>query len=94
MLSEKIPVAVNCLVVPRAMLGLVGDTWIESSVAVVTVRSVMPEIPPSVAVIVIEPLSTEAANPLEPAMLLTVAIVLSDELHVTDSVTFWLVLSE
>jgi hypothetical protein len=33
LLSEKIPVAVNCLVVPSAMLGLTGDTSIEMRAA-------------------------------------------------------------
>ena len=38
--SENVPVAVNCWVVPAAMLGLSGRTEIDTSVAVVTVRVV------------------------------------------------------
>jgi hypothetical protein len=92
-LSEKIPVAMNCLVIPSAMLGLVGATWIDASVDVVTVSVVLPETPPVVAVIVVEPAAMAVASPLELAVLLTVAVV-DEELQVTDEVMSWLVLSE
>ena len=51
-LSEKVPVAVNCWVSPLAMLGLAGVTAIDCRAAAVTVSTVEPVTPPSVAVIV------------------------------------------
>jgi hypothetical protein len=93
-LSEKIPVAVNCLLVPSAMLGFVGSTSTDTSVAVVTVSVVLPEIPPNVAVIVVDPAATAVARPLEPAVLLTVATVVNEELQATEAVMSWLLLSE
>ena len=92
-LSEKIPLAVNCLVVPSSMLGLVGETWMETSVAVVTVSVVLPEIMPEVAVTVVEPAETEVANPFVPALLM-VAMVPLDDVQVTEAVRSWVVLSE
>ena len=86
--------AVNCLVVPRVVLGLVGATWIEMSDAAVTVSVVLLVTAPNVAVIVAEPAATGVAWPLEPAALLIVATVLVDELQVTDAVRSWLELSE
>jgi len=86
--------AVNCLDMPRAMLGFVGVTSIEISVAEVTVSVVLPETEPDVAVIVAEPAATEDASPLDPALLLTAAIGPFDELQVTDAVRSWLELSE
>ena len=65
---------------------MVGDTWIESSVAVVTVRAVLPEMPPSAAVTMVEPLPTDVASPCEPAILLTVATAADGVLQVTESV--------
>ena len=88
------PVAVNCLVMPSAMLGFVGDTWIETSVAEVTVSKVPPETPSAVAVMVVEPAPAAVARPLDPAMLLTGATEVDDELQVTDEVRSWLELSE
>ena len=57
--------AVNCLVVPAAMPGLVGETWIDDNVAEVTVRIVLPDLVPRVAAIVVCPAATAVANPLE-----------------------------
>src|SRR5207245_10552326 len=48
-LSLKVPVAVNCWVVPFAMLGFVGVTAIEERVAFVTVSVVFAEVSPSLA---------------------------------------------
>jgi hypothetical protein len=45
-LSENVPVALNCCVVPGAMLGLAGVTAMETSVAGVTVTVVDPDISP------------------------------------------------
>jgi hypothetical protein len=88
LLSEKIPVAVNCSDVPMAIPGLVGVTEMDASVAAVTVRFVKPEIVPKVAVMVVTPAAAEEAFPLEPAVLLIAAIDAADEYHVTDDVRF------
>ena len=95
LLSEKTPVAANCWVVPRGMLEMPGGTVatvMDTSVAVVTVREVVPDILPDatayVAVIVVVPGPTEAASPLEPDVLLIVATLTEDELQVTDAVRF------
>ena len=87
-LSVYVPVAVNCFVVPRGMLGLVGVTEIDTSVAGVTVSVVVPDmfVAGSVAVIVAEPVPAAVAKPLEPDTLLTLAMLVDDELHVTDVV--------
>jgi hypothetical protein len=76
-------VAVNCRVVPRAILGLTGSIVIDCRVAGVTVRVVVPEIPSIAAVMVVEPTARAVANPLEPAVLLIEATAPSDELQVT-----------
>jgi hypothetical protein len=68
------------------MLGLTGVTTIEDSVAFVTVRVVVPETAPRVAVIAVEPAAADVASPLEPAALLIVATGKDDELHVTNAV--------
>jgi hypothetical protein len=93
-LSEYVPVAVNCWVVPSAMLGLVGVTAMDTSVAEVTVSVVEPDIPPDVAVIVVEPTADDVASPLEPAELLMAATAAADEFQVTDAVRSCVVLSE
>ena len=76
------------------MLGLVGVTPIDTSVADVTVSVVLPETVPDVAVRVVGPGATEVARPLEPAVLLTEATAAADELQVTDAVRSCVVLSE
>jgi hypothetical protein len=76
------------------MLGLVGVTARETSVAGVTASVVEADTPPEVALIVVEPVATEVASPFEPAALLTVAIPVDEELQVTDAVRSWVVLSE
>ena len=86
--------AVNCLDVPFAMLGLVGVIAMETSVAVVTTRVVDPETLPDTAVIVVEPVAAAEADPLEPVALLIVATPVLDELQVADAVRFCVVLSE
>ena len=62
-LSEKVPVAVNCSVAPLAMLGLAGVTAIDCRTAAVTVSTVEPVIPLSVALIVDVPVATPVASP-------------------------------
>ncbi len=54
-MSVKTPVAVSCWLLPRATLGLVGVTPIDTSVADVTVRVVLPETVPDVALMEVEP---------------------------------------
>jgi hypothetical protein len=93
-LSEYVPVAVNCCVPPPGMLGVAGVMLIETSVAEVTVSVVLPDIPPSVALIVLVPTLTELASPFEPAALLIVATVSADEDQVTADVRSCVELSE
>jgi hypothetical protein len=71
---------------PSAMLGLVGVTAISTSVAGFTVRVVLPETAPVVAVIVVVPAATVDARPLVPAVLLIVETTVDDELQITDAV--------
>ena len=86
--------AVNCRVVPSAMLGLVGVTDMDTRVAGVTVSVVDPYILPDVAVIVVEPAAAGVARPLEPDTLLMVATPPADEPQVTAVVRSCVVLSE
>jgi hypothetical protein len=88
--SEKMPMAVNCWLTPTGMLELAGVTDMEDSAAEVTVRVVLPEILPEVAVMVAVPTKEAAARPL----LLTVATNVFDELQVTCMVMSKLVPSE
>jgi hypothetical protein len=76
------------------MLGLVGVIAMDKRNAGVTVRVVDPDMLPDVAVIVVDPVATGVANPLEPAALLIVATPALDELQVTAVVKFCVVLSE
>ncbi len=92
--SVYVPVAVNCLVVPLATDGLAGVTATDTSVAGVTVRVVIPDIPPDAADIVVDPAATEVANPLVPAVLLMVATAELDEFQVEAAVRSCVVLSE
>ena len=94
MLSEKVPIALNCCAVPLAMLGIAGMTAMDTRVAPVTVNVVAPEMPPNVAVIVVLPAADELANPREAAALLTVATPGLEEPQVTEVVRFCVVLSE
>jgi hypothetical protein len=93
-LSEYVPEAVNCCVVPGAMLGLVGLIAMDTSVAGVTVSKVEPAMFPDVAVIVVEPAVADVANPFEPDELLIAATAVVEELHVTVTVRSCVVLSE
>ena len=65
----------------------------DTSVAVVTVNVVLPEISPDVAVIVVMPANSEVASPLKPAALLMVAIAGTEDVQVTDDVRFCVVAS-
>jgi hypothetical protein len=86
--SEYVPVAVNCWVVPTSMIRSAGVTAMEDRVAEFTVRVVLAEILPEVAVMVVVPIETAMARPV----LSTVATDGFDELQVTCVV--WVVPSE
>lgn len=85
---DKVPVAMNCFVVPDAMVGVVGVTAIDARVATVSV--VEPDMLPEVALMVVGPAATAVASPL----LLMVAKPAADELQVTDEVRSCWVLFE
>ena len=55
---------------------------------------VVPEKPPDVAVIVVEPALTDVARPFVPEVLLMVATPVFEEFQVTDEETSWVVLSD
>lgn len=75
------------------MLGLVGATSIDTRVADVTVRAVLPETLPMAAVMVLEPATKDVARPTDPAALLTDATAVSDELQAASEVRSFVVLS-
>ena len=54
--SLKVPVALNCCVLPTATDGFAGETAMDCRVAVPTVRVVVPVMPEAVAEIVTDPL--------------------------------------
>src|SRR5208337_4135035 len=89
-LSEYVPVAVNCCVCPLRTLGLPGVTAIDCSTAALTVITVEPLILPSVALMVDGPVATAVANP----PLVMVATDVVAEAQVTWLVRFCVVLSE
>lgn len=64
-LSEYVPVAINCCVVSRAMLGLAGVTAIETRVTfcAVIIKVVEAEILPNIAFMVVVPAATAVAAP-------------------------------
>ena len=77
-----------------AMLGLVGETARETSVAGDMVSVVDPDMLPNVTVIAVVPVVTEVANPCEPAALLMAATSFAVDVQVTKFVRFCVVLSE
>jgi len=85
-LSEYIPRAVNCCVLPFAIEGVTGVTVIDVSVAAVTVSVVDFETLPSIAWITVDPTAAEVPRPFDPAALLTVATFVLEEVHVTEAV--------
>jgi len=91
--SEYVPVAVTCCVVPSAIEGSVGVPAIETSTAVVTVRVVEPLMAPLVAVmsdVPVVPLFGLVASPV-PLMVATVVV---PDVQVTVFERFWVVLFE
>ncbi len=86
--SEKVPVAVNCWLRPLAMEEAAGVTSIETSAAGLTVRTVSPAtlVVGSVAVMVVWPTATGVAWPGLAGSLLTVAVWGEEEAQVTCAV--------
>lgn len=74
-LSEKVPVAINCWVVPRTMLGFAGVTVTDVSTAGVTVSVAagLDVTPENTAEMTVDPSLTAVASPFEPETLLMVA---------------------
>ncbi len=87
--SEYVPVALNCCVAPVKIVGSAGVTAIDVSVAVCTVRTVLPVIPLKVAEIVLVPAATPVARPAA----VMVETPVFEEVHVTWPVMFCVVLS-
>lgn len=82
-LSENVPVAVNCLVLPRAMLGFTGVTARDVSTAEVTMSVAGLEVVPvNDDVMVAVPTLTAVALPRESDALLMVATPVFDVDHV------------
>lgn len=73
--SLKVPVAVNCFVVPTTMLEFAGVTAIDTRVDPVTVSDAVPLTEPEAAVMVVVPVPTLVASPAE----FTVATELDEE---------------
>ena len=89
--SVRVPVALNCCVVPNAIDGLGGFTVIDTKAALFTVRVVEAEIKPDVAEMLELPAVTVVARPWLPATLLMVATAPVAELHWTELVMFCVV---
>jgi hypothetical protein len=82
-------VAVNCCVVPSAMLGIGGVIAIDTNAAGVTVKVTGAEVvAPTAAVMPLVPAATELARPLEPAALPIIATEVVADAQVTEVVTF------
>jgi len=84
--SSKLPIAVNCRVVPIAMDCVAGETEIVIKCAGTTVKVVLSVNAPTVAVMVVEPAATVVARP-EASM---VATLVEDEFQVTPLARSWL----
>lgn len=56
--------AVNCNLSPTAIVRFAGITSMELKAVVVTVNVVFPDLPPKVAVMVVEPAPIAVASPL------------------------------
>ena len=79
---------------PRAILGLIDLTAIETNVAGDTVKVMGAEVmPPIAAVILLVPAATDVARPFEPAALLIVVTEVVADAQVTEVVKFWVELS-
>ena len=78
--SLKVPVAVNCFVVPTAMLEFAGVTAMDTNVALLTLSEAVPVTEPESALIVVDPVPTAVARPEA----LTAAAPGADEVHVNE----------
>src|SRR6266536_610152 len=88
-LSWNVPIAMKRPPVPIARAAEFGDTEIDCNVARLTVSVVDPATLPSAARIVVVPGVAPLTRPWLPAVLLTVATEVADELQVTCVVRFW-----
>ena len=86
--SVKVPVAVNCWVVPSAIESACGVTAIDTSAAVVTVTTVVPLTVPDVALMLVVPVAAAVAKPCVFGALLIEATDGLSELHCTVEVRF------
>ena len=94
-MSANVPVAANCWVTPFGIVAVGGDKVIDDTEEVW--KEAIPDCPSKVAVIVAvavtaEPGLTAVASPFEPAASPTVAIPVSEEVHVANVVRFCWVL--
>ena len=79
----------NCCVSPFAMPGPGGVTWIDTSVAAVTVSVELGEVTPlRVALMLLVPSAAAEASPFDPAALLMLATLPSEDAQVTADVRF------
>ena len=92
-LSVRVPMAVNCWLLPLATEGLAGVTAMETNAAAVTVSTVEPVTPPSLALIAAVPVPAAVARPCEPAALETAATEVVADAQVTWLVRFCVELS-
>jgi hypothetical protein len=90
LLSEYVPVAVNCSVLVVPIVGFAGVTAIETSVAGVTVRVAEPFTAPKTALILLDPVPRAVTIP----PVVTVATLVVCELQVTEPVIFCIEPSE
>ena len=81
--SENVPVAVNSVVVPAAIVGSTGFTSIDVRTAFVTVTLVVVDTPPMSAVMVAPPTPAALTSPCDPPAFETVATDGADVLHDT-----------
>jgi hypothetical protein len=79
-------VAVNCWVCPATIEAVAGETVILKSTPGVTVTPAVPEMLDKDALMVLAPVATPVASPWEPEALETVAVPVTDDDHVTESV--------
>ena len=84
--SLNVPVAVNCLAVPRGIDTVAGVTTMDTSAGGVTVSVAEPVRPLNVALMVAVPVEMAAARPRDPRVLLTVATLPSEDAQTEDPV--------
>ena len=87
----KVPVAVNCWIVPREIEGFAGAIAMEESTNCPTLAVAEAETWPSVAEMVTEPSEALVARPADPGELPTIAMLVALELQVTRLVKFCVV---